>query len=123
MGKAGQTGLALRRCTRYANAFSLVSIPFVLLSSSQSSRIRSSENNIQLSDGRGGNANVQQAAGRRDRESCGHHGIRLVEGVVRVHITGGQNGTGCTAHHGASKRDLVSIVFDKSGLTMVSVTT
>jgi hypothetical protein len=62
----------------------------------QSSRIRSSENNIQLSDGRGRDANVQQATAHRDRESCGHHGIRVVEGVVRVHVTGRQNGTRCT---------------------------
>jgi hypothetical protein len=72
----------------------------------QSSRIRSSENNIQLSDGRGRNANVQQATAHRYRESCGHHGIRVVEGVVRVHITGRQNGTRCTGYRGASKGDL-----------------
>lgn len=72
----------------------------------QSSRIRSSETNIQLSDGRGRNANVQQATAHRDRETCGHHGIRVVEGVVRVNVTGRQNGTRCTGYRGAPKGDL-----------------
>ena len=59
----------------------------------QLSRVRSSENNLQLSDGRGRNANVQQASAYCYRESRGHHGIRLVEGIVRVHLAGRQNGT------------------------------
>jgi hypothetical protein len=57
------------------------------------SRVRSSENNLQLSDGRGRNANVQQASADCYRESRGHHGIRALEGVVRVHLAGRQNGT------------------------------
>src|ERR1700677_4190737 len=78
----------------------------VLSALAHSKRVGLSQKHIQPGDGCRWNTNVKQATTQSYRESCRHHSIRLIEGVVGVHVTACQNGARYTGYRAASQCDL-----------------